>query len=1195
MIFKRKRFKTLVLLLAVIVCGSVLFLKRAFSYNDTITHPSLTANVAGIYNSNNGRKLTDREISWLKQGSIEEDKAPRWLNHFYNPQTNQGLWNFPSAKNWSQNPALQSVYFEPISGGNQTWQKAISSFAKGDEKAAFVALGHVLHLLEDTTVPAHTRLDAHPDGDPYEKWAVESVGSLINFDIMPAAASNLDAVFDNLANYSSINFLSKDTIKINQQVKEEIINKKVYLTTVNNLGEKYKLVQKINISNQVSFVFDNPVHSDYFYLLAPKAVAYGAGVVKLFFEEAEKKKQEEQNKSWWQKLKENASSWLANISGSLYAGIGINEPASNTVPVGAVENNDSVVNEVVSQYSLPLNAVEAREKIAVSLPNNTIEAEEKLGGIIEEESLPSEAEKPSLIAEETSPEQAVLPTPSAAPTPSPTPSPSPTAAPSFSGSSSASSPISSGSDDIAPETTITLSPAVVVATTTAVFIFESSESDSTFMCSLDNVTSTACESPKEYSDLTEGSHSFKVSAKDAAGNEDALPAEYDWTIDLAPEADISLSDYSLLDINFTVNWSSSSSDTSYYDVQYKVNSSGEWQDWAIATSTVSKSFQASYDNSIYYFRVRAVDLASQAGVWQEIQAPISLKPIIFNEIMYNPNPGTDDYYEYIELYNRSPIAIDLADWEYSSGSNLHIISADQIHNGSSTIIASGGFALLTDKVTSATATSTYDGYYLISDYSGSALRLRVNDASLGLINSGSVLVLKNASGSIVDEVSYLSGWGANGNGRSLERINYNNLYSQNQLAWAESSVGGTPNAVNGVLDLTAGSQLAENTIVSSDFIWAETGSPYLLNSATVNAGATLIIESGAIIKPQNKFLDSLTVHGALKINGTSANPILFTSKEASPQAGDWGTAINFASDSLNSKVFYATFEYGGYQAAWPGATLKPSVVVSSSIIDFDNCVFRNTQSRALDLIGSNSVVANSQFSSSTVVAIYISGSSMPEVKDNVFQNSGNVGTAIKIDNQASPAIGNNSISGFAYAIWLQSSYPDISGNVLIENYYNGIYIDDHTIISQDANWQNGNVYLLMSNSNQYPAVATSTTLTLEPGVIIKPLNKYYSALKIEGSLLADGNSSSTLINFTSFKDDLLGGDSNNDGSLTSAASTVGDWKNVWFAEGSQSTLKFVKFQFGGFNSGINGEWRVKEESLKIDSGASVFIEESGIE
>lgn len=1191
MMYINRKIKITIFIFGAMIISSVLCCSQVFSYNDTITHPLLTENIAKVYNNNFDHKLTEEEIGWLKQGSAEEDRAPRWMNHFYSPTNGTGLIGGFSSKVWAQSSFLQIRE----DGNNQTWGRAVNSYVDSDRKSAFIALGHVLHLLEDATVPAHTRLDAHPNGELYENWVQGLEGLDLNIEEVNYL-NNLDAYFNALATYSSENFLSKDTTQGADLKNKNIIFReyegKVY-RCVQGLENKCLILAKKEVAGD-AYYFDNLVYFDNFRLLAPKAVGYGAGVVKLFFDEAEKKKQEEQNKSWWQKLKEGASSWMANVSGSLFAGIGANEIVSNNPVVSGVETGDSVISEIVPQYSLPVNTVEAREKIVVSLPEDIVEAEEKLGGAIEEENIPSEVEKPSLIAEEASPEQAIMPSPSPSPSASlsPIPSPSPSSAPS---GYSAGSPSVLDGEAIAPQTIITSSPAAAVATTTAVFIFESSESNSTFLCQLDNATSTACESPKEYTDLAEGTHNFKVSAKNAAENEDSSPAEYSWVIDLAPETVISLSDYSLLDINFTVDWNSSSSDVSYYDAQYKINSGGDWQDWAMATTTVSKSFQASQDNVIYYFRVRAIDSAGQAGVWQEIQAPISLKPVIINEIMYDPNPAADDYYEYIELYNRSPVAIDLNNWQYISGSSIHTISADLIHNGSSTIIASGGFALLTDKVSSSAATSTYSGYYSIPDYSASALRLKINDASMSLLNAGASLSLKNASSTTVDEVVYLPSWGARDNGKSLERINYNNFYSQNQLAWAESSVGGTPNAVNGALDLTAGSLLPENIIISSDFIWAKAGSPYLLNSATVNAGTILIIEPGTIIKPQNKSVDSLTVHGTLKINGTGAEPVLFTSREFLPQAGDWGTAINFASDSVNSNISYATFEYGGYQAIWPSTVLKPVVSVNSSAVNFDNCIFRNSQSRALDLLNSGSAVANSQFSSSTAAAIYISGSSMPKIDDNVFQNFGNVGAAIKIDNQASPVVSNNAISGFSYAIWLRSSYPDIFGNTLTGNSYNGIYVDDHTIISQNATWQNGNVYLLMSNGGQYPTVATGTVLTLEPGVIIKPLNKYYSALKIEGSLMANGNSSSTLINFTSFKDDLLGGDSNNDSSLTSSTSTVGDWKNIWFSDGSQSTLKFVRFQFGGFDSGIYGEWRVKEESLKIDLDAQVFIEEIGIE
>ncbi len=174
-----KRGKKLFIILGIVIFSLTAFYFSVFSYNDTITHLSLTENIANIYNANFEKKLTQPEINWLRQGSIEEDAAPRWLNHFYNPQTGKGLWSFYSAKAWSQNQTAQSSYF--LSQGNQTWQKAIEEYANGNNQAAFVALGHILHLLEDMTVPAHTRLDAHPNGDPYESWVVEKINSSIDF------------------------------------------------------------------------------------------------------------------------------------------------------------------------------------------------------------------------------------------------------------------------------------------------------------------------------------------------------------------------------------------------------------------------------------------------------------------------------------------------------------------------------------------------------------------------------------------------------------------------------------------------------------------------------------------------------------------------------------------------------------------------------------------------------------------------------------------------------------------------------------------------------------------------------------------------------------------------------------------------------------------------------------------------------
>jgi hypothetical protein len=68
------------------------------------------------------------------------------------------------------------------------------------------------------------------------------------------------------------------------------------------------------------------------------------------------------------------------------------------------------------------------------------------------------------------------------------------------------------------------------------FGFSDSEGGMTFRCKLDSESFSVCSSPKQYTGLAGGSHTFGVRAVDQAGNQSAV-TEYTWTIDLqAPPA-----------------------------------------------------------------------------------------------------------------------------------------------------------------------------------------------------------------------------------------------------------------------------------------------------------------------------------------------------------------------------------------------------------------------------------------------------------------------------------------------------------------------------------------------------------------------------------------------------------------------------------------------------------------------------------
>jgi hypothetical protein len=91
-------------------------------------------------------------------------------------------------------------------------------------------------------------------------------------------------------------------------------------------------------------------------------------------------------------------------------------------------------------------------------------------------------------------------------------------------------------DLTAPDTTITSGPLLVTTTPTATFTFTGTDnlttpSALTYECNLDLGGWSACASPRTYTGLGGGLHVLRVRAVDAAGNADATPAVYNWTIE----------------------------------------------------------------------------------------------------------------------------------------------------------------------------------------------------------------------------------------------------------------------------------------------------------------------------------------------------------------------------------------------------------------------------------------------------------------------------------------------------------------------------------------------------------------------------------------------------------------------------------------------------------------------------------------
>ena len=91
-----------------------------------------------------------------------------------------------------------------------------------------------------------------------------------------------------------------------------------------------------------------------------------------------------------------------------------------------------------------------------------------------------------------------------------------------------------------PAPTITQSPPNPTSSTDASFSFTDTQAGVRYRCQFDNSGFNACSSPKAYSGLAAGQHTFSVAAVDVAGNVSA-PTPYAWTITAGNNKSFSIS------------------------------------------------------------------------------------------------------------------------------------------------------------------------------------------------------------------------------------------------------------------------------------------------------------------------------------------------------------------------------------------------------------------------------------------------------------------------------------------------------------------------------------------------------------------------------------------------------------------------------------------------------------------------------
>ena len=155
--------------------------------------------------------------------------------------------------------------------------------------------------------------------------------------------------------------------------------------------------------------------------------------------------------------------------------------------------------------------------------------------------------------------------------------------------------------------------------------------------------------------------------------------------------------------------------------------------------------------------------------------------MVINEIMYDL-PGADSGREWIEILNISDSEIDLTGWKFNDGSN-HTLNEPPKNGGQGSFrISTGEYAILAGDATT----------FLIDHpgFSGTVI-----DTVMALKNTSATLKIFDPESNEIDSITYESTWGADGNGKTLEKIIPQDPSIKNN--WQESAPdGGTPGAFN---------------------------------------------------------------------------------------------------------------------------------------------------------------------------------------------------------------------------------------------------------------------------------------------------------------------------------------------------------------------------------------------------------------
>lgn len=169
------------------------------------------------------------------------------------------------------------------------------------------------------------------------------------------------------------------------------------------------------------------------------------------------------------------------------------------------------------------------------------------------------------------------------------------------------------------------------------------------------------------------------------------------------------------------------------------------------------AYQAAGDGEFYF---------GQSSTRDAENSPVIPDAVVINEIMYD-TPSDHRSAEFIELFNRGAVAVDLSGWQFSEGVQFEFPSGTQLAPGAYAVVAADA----------AWFRNAYPGVPVAGEFEGQ------------LSDSGELLRLEDAQGNLADEIHYMpeGDWPhlADGDGSSME-LKHPDMDNSLASAWADS-------------------------------------------------------------------------------------------------------------------------------------------------------------------------------------------------------------------------------------------------------------------------------------------------------------------------------------------------------------------------------------------------------------------------